>query len=116
MSSGIRIPIPAAGTVESSDLVAWFQTHVAALSAALDLVVAEFDKKAQIDSIKIEAAEVTANRVIVTYRLSFSASDTCSGIDYAGTHQRTAQGLRDGDAWVFQPPKPMPKRSTADEL
>ncbi|HQX50471.1 MAG TPA: hypothetical protein PLY87_19905 [Planctomycetaceae bacterium] len=116
MSAEIRIPVPAAGSVRSLDLVAWFRVHVDALSAALDLIVAEFDKKAQIDSIQIDAVDMHGDAVTVTYQLSFSASYTCSGIDYAGTHQRTVTGVRDGDFWVFRPPFILPKRSTADEL
>ncbi len=116
MSKEVRIPVPAAGSAESLDLVAWFQTRVDALSAALDLVVAEFDKKAQIDNIQIDEIDVHDNAVTVTYQLAFSASYTCSGIDYAGTHQRTVTGVRDGNWWVFRPAFILPKRSTADEL
>ena len=116
MPSEIRIPIPKAGGMEADVLVEWFQVRLEKLSAALDLVVSEFDKKAKIDVIKIEAVDVTGSTVTVTYRLSFSASDTCRGIDYSGTHQRTVHGIVDGRDWMFEPSKPLPKRSTADEL
>lgn len=116
MSTEIRIPIPEAADIGVDGLVEWFRSRIETLSGALDLGVKEFDRKAKIDSIVIEAVEASDSTVEVTYRVSFSASDTCRGIDYAGNHQRMIRGVIDGNAWVFQPPKPLPTRSTADEL
>lgn len=109
----ICISIP---PLAETELVAWLQNQTSALADAMDLGVAEFDHKAQIDRVVIRSVTIKSNEVMIEYELAFFADYTCSGIEYSGTSLRTLRGQRDDAVWIFQPNVPLPKRSTADEL
>ncbi len=114
MSTVIQIPVPP--SEDSLSLVRFAQESVAQLLPAMDLEVTEFDSKAQVDQIEILSVDAKAESILITFHLKFSASYTCSGIDYAGTHIRTLRGSREDNLWIFPAHQPTPSRSTVDEF
>ena len=110
----IRIPIP--NLHEATDLVVYVQTHLDLFTPAMDLEVSEFDAKAQVGSIVILSVTQVDQTVRISYKLTFSADYTCSGIEYAGSHARSILGTVAAADWLFVPPAPMPERSTVEEF
>ena len=110
------IRLPADFLSDSCDVVACVSRRLNDLRPAMDLDVSEFDSKAQIDSCEIVSVKCTEGSIEICYQLKFSASYTCSDIEFAGTHQRTLRGVREGNFWVFEPPPSVESRSTVDEF
>lgn len=110
------VNFPAPAEPSSTSLLEWVQTHLTLLHPALDLDVKEFDRKARIDKLELLSTDLHGGRVTIRYRLSFSAMYTCAGIDYESSHERQIEGQVTGDSWIFPEYRPLPARSTADEL
>ncbi len=110
----IRISIPS--PLEAADPVAYVQKHLDLFMPAMDLEVSEFDAKARVGSIVILSVIQVEKAVSIHYKLTFSADYTCSGIEYAGVHERLLRGTVEAGEWLFFPPPGMPERSTVDEL
>jgi len=115
MSSEIKIEILATET-SIEDLIGCFQNQLGILADAMDFDVANFDERAQIDQVQIRNAEVDGDSISLTYELRFSAYYGCSELNYAGHHQRTLLGRRDGGFWIFPQQLPLPSRSTLEEF
>lgn len=112
----MEIRIPVMEPDDSIDFADYFRARMELLSPALDLEVEEFDSRARIDSLLITSVELEEQAISIVYRLAFSASYTCTGIDYAATHDRTLRGVRRGMDWIFPIHQPKPERSTVDEF
>lgn len=110
----IRIPIPS--PLAAADLVGYVQKHLDLFTPALDLEVAEFDAKAQVERLVILSVTQVDQTVSILYKLTFTADYTCSGIEYAGAHERRLMGIAHEGDWLFDPPPRMPERSTVDEF
>lgn len=112
--SSIRIPV--ASAEEASDLAGYVHRYLSEITRAMDLDVSQLDPKARIDSCVIQSVHTDDVSIEIVYRIMFSASDTCRGIDYFGAQDRKLRGRRDGGFWSFSPPLNLEQRSTADEL
>ena len=110
----VRLPADLLG--DSRDAVACVRHWLAELAPVIDLDVSDFDSKAQIDSCEILSVRSTEGSIEICYQLKFSASYTCSDIEFAGTHHRTLRGVREGDFWVFESLPTVESRSTVDEF
>ena len=110
------VRLPADFVNDSHDAVACVCRRLNELAPVIDLDVSDFDSKAQIDSCEILSVRSTEGSIEICYQLKFSASYTCSDIEFAGTHHRTLRGVRDGDFWVFESLPSVESRSTVDEF
>lgn len=110
------IRIPADFLNESDDAVACVCDRLAELAPVMDLDVSDFDSKAQIESCEVISVKTSQDIIEISYELRFSASYTCTDIEFAGTHQRTLRGVRDSDFWVFESRPSVESRSTLDEF
>ena len=110
------VRLPADFLNDSHDAVACVRHRMAELAPVIDLDVSDFDSKAQIDSCEVISVKTGQDTIEICYQLKFSASYTCSDIEFVGTHQRTVRGLREGDFWVFESRPSVESRSTVDEF
>ena len=110
------VRLPAGFLTDSHDAVVCVRRRLNDLRPAMDFDVSDIDSKAQIDSCEILSVTSTEGSIEISYQLKFSASYTCSDIEFAGTHQRTLRGVREGDFWVFQSRPSVESRSTVDEF
>lgn len=110
------VRLPADFLTDSPDAVACVRLRLAELAPAMDLDVSDFDSKAQIDSCEVISVKTSQHSIEICYQLKFSASYTCSDIEFAGTHQRTLRGVLDRDFWIFESRPPVESRSTVDEF
>lgn len=110
------VRFPADALNDAGDEVAGVRRRLAELASVMDLDVSDFDSKAQIDLIEVVSVSTSQDTIEICYELRFSASYTCTDIEFAGTHQRTLRGVRDGGFWVFESRPDVETRSTADEF
>lgn len=110
------VRLPAGFLDDSSDAVTCVRLRLNDLRPAMDLDVSDFDPKAQIDSCEMLSVRSTEGSIEICYQLRFSASYTCSDIEFAGNHKRTLRGVREGDFWVFESRPSFESRSTVDEF
>ncbi|MFO0999809.1 MAG: hypothetical protein U0936_05710 [Planctomycetaceae bacterium] len=110
------VRLPADFLNDSHDVVACVRRRLAELEPVIDLDVSDFDSKAKIDSCEVISVQTSENAIEICYELKFSASYTCTDIEFAGTHQRILRGVRDGDFWVFESCPSFESRSTVDEF
>ena len=110
------VRLPADFLNDFHDAVACVRHRLAELAPVMDLDVSDFDAKAQIDSCEVISVKTGQDTIEICYELKFSASYTCTDIEFAGTHQRTLRGVLDGDSWVFESCPTIESRSTVDEF
>jgi len=84
---------------------------------AIDTDVSVHNDRAVLDDALIEEVEIDADgNVLVEYQLEFSWYYGCSNMDGSDEACGSVRGMRAGDKWIFEIPKPQERRSTLDEF
>lgn len=114
MDTFITIEVPSGFDDEA--IKNYFTDNIENLYDAMDLEVNNLDDRAQVDDIQITEIELTSDTIYIEYNVEYSAYHGCRDANYVDDDQRSIEGSRVGNKFVFDRFVPRPARSTYEEF
>ena len=110
------IIIEAPSGVNDEEIKNFLTDNIESLYDAMDLQVNHLDDRAQVDDIQITEIELTSDTIHIEYCVEYSAFHGCRDANYVDEDQRSVEGSRNGNKFIFEKFIPPPARSTHEEF
>lgn len=110
------ITIEVANGFDDEAIKDYFTNNIDDLYDAMDLGVNHHDDRAQVDDIQITEINLTSDTIYIEYSIEYSAYHGCRDAIYVDEDQRSIEGSRIGNKFIFDLFVPPPARSTHEEF
>jgi len=110
------IIIEAPSGVNDEEIKNFLTDNIESLYDAMDIQVNHLDDRAQVDDIQITEIELTSDTIHIEYCVEYSAFHGCRDANYVDEDQRSVEGSRNGNKFIFEKFIPPPARSTHEEF